>query len=853
MKRSAIPPFEGLGDKQLRGVGSRLDRLADPNGYKHADLLRKHASDAAGLAWHLARHGLAGVTWTSAGLLHVLAEGCERADAGDAIAVLRRLPDDTGALDRGRAREWTMLTPGMLLDVDRLVLRAYVADRAALLAIRDEVGPNLRLAIDCVRRRAGEAIAEDEAREILGHLARQHAAYGLALNIDVPRVVDGALVETRLRDAAAVRALAGLFGDGAAWAEAQRAWLLARVRGFRGEVDGMTERVIDALRTASLAEVVYLFGDGYWSAGTLLRALDAREDAAEALFAAAEGLAREGLAPFKVAAEQVPEERAARGGYDEDEGAEEDAGGDEYGGDYEDEYDGGGEDEDEDDAVEAVEPGPDDDRVRGLAEALTLVGIERTAGEVPTEVDGRFELARVFDSEPGYVGRLRGVLARLGPARAHAVVRRVLAQQFYFGRAAAIVDVCFEAGLVDEVFARIEAGDYGIDAGLLGLCGLAVVPAAAARMATSEAKHAAGYGEAILYVLARAAAAGQTWDPSWDEHVHLEHVRFAYGGSKVEPILAMLAGLAAERHARVLQVNLERCGEEPWRVVRCLRGDDPPALIEAAFAGLFARRSTITPGSLGEGLRKIGVAIVGPLRRAFATTPTESTLMRELERALDPAAFAAFKAGLGRPIETKEQELRRLAAALPGPKVRVYRLARGDAAPAADAVARIGGQPRGVAEAPRRGSEAMRHVLTLDLAALPELARRYPGMRSLSLYLPDPDDAELHEAGELVWTREEDLGRAPGSTAEARALVALAFDVPAAIFAEEVEGEAKQVRRLLYSSSGHALGGPLWLQDGLAGVDPEFVCQFDESLCSINLGDMGVMYVFAGSITWQCH
>ena len=48
-------------------------------------------------------------------------------------------------------------------------------------------------------------------------------------------------------------------------------------------------------------------------------------------------------------------------------------------------------------------------------------------------------------------------------------------------------------------------------------------------------------------------------------------------------------------------------------------------------------------------------------------------------------------------------------------------------------------------------------------------------------------------------------------------------------------------------------GGPLWLQEGDEGVDPGFVMQFDEGLCSINLGDMGVMYVFDSGITWQCH
>ena len=162
----AVPAFNGLTEKKLRSLGQKLDKLADPNGFKHASLLRKSADDSAGLVWHLARHGLVGVAMQSAGLLNVLAERVDEASGADAIAALRRLPDDLGALDRGKAREWTMLTPGLLADVDKLVVHAYVHAREALLAARAEVGENLRTAIDFVRRQAGEPIADDVAAVI---------------------------------------------------------------------------------------------------------------------------------------------------------------------------------------------------------------------------------------------------------------------------------------------------------------------------------------------------------------------------------------------------------------------------------------------------------------------------------------------------------------------------------------------------------------------------------------------------------------------------------------------------------------------------------------------------------------
>src|SRR5688572_32679813 len=107
-----IPAFEELGEKKLRSLGQKLDKLLDANGYKHGDLLRKHAGDHRALAWHLVRHGLAAAPMQSAGLLKVLASGVEAASGADVIALLRRLPSDMGTLDRGKAREWGMLTPG---------------------------------------------------------------------------------------------------------------------------------------------------------------------------------------------------------------------------------------------------------------------------------------------------------------------------------------------------------------------------------------------------------------------------------------------------------------------------------------------------------------------------------------------------------------------------------------------------------------------------------------------------------------------------------------------------------------------------------------------------------------------
>lgn len=860
-----IPAFEDVPEKKLRPLGQKLDKLSDPNGFKHNDLLWKHSNHAGALLWHLVRHGLALVEVRSNGIIRLLGENAAGQPAEALILALRRLPPDMGALDKGKAAEFTMLTPGVLHDVDAIVVAAYLADREALMAARAELPENLQLAIDFVRRRAGETIEPAASAAIFRFLVDRHLEHGLALNIDVPRIADGALVDARLAGQAEVEALAGLFGAPQAWIEATRAWVLARVAEFRSQADALVERAFAGLRASSLAELIYLFGDGWWRPASALKVLDAREDTPAGLFAAAKLLAAEGTAAFKISAPQIKKVESARGGADED---EDEDGGRSSG--YGDEYDEYGDDGDvEAEPAEEEEPREapgTDERVRSLAELLLVVGIERStrAGQaVPAELDACFSLDRVFESDAQWVTRLRAALASLGPTRAHALIRMVLAKEFFYARAGALLDLHFDAALVEQGLARFNAGKYAPDAGLLGFCAPALVPALVQAQAQApthaEAQHAEAYGEAILYILASASAAGQAWDAGLDAHIQLDRVRFSYGGSKVDPVLAMLDRLPLERWVKVIEANLARCEQEPWRLVRVLRVDTPPALIEAVLRALVARRKSLESGGLGERLRKLGLAPVEPLLRAIGDAPAENTFMREFERALDPAAFAALKAGLGRAIETPEQELRRLAASVPGPKIRIYRLRRGEGTVAADSVARIGGRPRGIpaTAAPKLGGEPMEHILTLDLAQLPELAARHPGRRSLSLFLPEPSSGERHEDGELVWLAEEDLSREPGSTEDARPLVIEAYDVPAAIFEVErgsdLEPTAERVRSIVYQSNGYALGGPLWLQDGPTGVDPSFVLQFDEGLCSINLGDMGVMYVFDGHITWQCH
>ncbi|MEZ4384039.1 MAG: hypothetical protein R3A79_22085 [Nannocystaceae bacterium] len=861
-KEPAFPLFENLTERSMRSLGAKLDKLHDPNGHKHYSVLSKATDGPTGpLVWHLVRCGLVGVAPQSAGLVRQLAENVsEAASVADIVAVLRGLPEDMSTMDKGRAREFSMITPGILQDVDEMIVEAYVRDRDALMAAREELGDTLGLAIDMVRRRAGETIDPASAKRIFDHLVAAHCEqYGLASNCDFPKIVDGERVEFRLADDAAVRELACLFGSEGAWDEALFAWLRPHLRKFRGEPDSLAARTLGGLRLTSLGDLIYLFGDGWWSPKSLLTVLEARADAPAALLEAAATLRAEGTAPFRFKDVAIlPEEREPRGDRDGGDDEDDDEG---YGDDYDydgDDYDDSGDYEDEDDDEESLDAEASNDRVLCLAEVLTVVAIERlqaAGAPIPAEAEEGFELTRLTDAEIPYGLRLRAALGALKPARAHRVIRRLAHKRFYFGKAAAIADVHFDPEVVEEVLATIDAGEYGIDAGLLGLCGLAIVPQAAAHAAAqTDAKRVHSYREGINYIFARASAAGLDWDPALDEQISAVDIYFAYGGDKVRIVLDMLRRLPMERYAALLRANLPRAAEAPGHLVRCLRAGAPEALVVDVFAACVAAPKTIKHGSFGDDLRGFADELVAPIQRAIGDVDLPGTFMREVERALGPAAYKRLSDALDRKVETPLEELRRLAGALPGPKVTIFLLRRGASAPAATSVSRIGGAAIGVAAAdvPRFRDEAMEHVLTLDARATPGLAG--PEVGALALFLPDPDSGAHHRSGALVAVPAAALDGAEADASQSYALEIERVEVPAKIFAPgKPDDDHRRLRSLVYTSPGYAGGGPLWLQDGPPGVDPSFRLQFDEALASLNLGDCGVMYVYDDYITWQCH
>ncbi|MFZ6184394.1 ankyrin repeat domain-containing protein [Nannocystis pusilla] len=185
--------------------------------------------------------------------------------------------------------------------------------------------------------------------------------------------------------------------------------------------------------------------------------------------------------------------------------------------------------------------------------------------------------------------------------------------------------------------------------------------------------------------------------------------------------------------------------------------------------------------------------------------------------------------------------------------------------PGPEDIDRIGGLPRGVREWPEFDGKPMHHVLTLDLREHPYHCP--PGVRALALFISSPMEHEAYaphnDHTRVLLLTDADLER--GEHPLPAALVGVETVAPASVRRENAAGMGE---RELYKHS--FIGGdPIWLQgdesddieydeddDGGDGARPphSFVLQFDESFISeLNLGDMGIMYVFTDTAWFQCH
>lgn len=188
-----------------------------------------------------------------------------------------------------------------------------------------------------------------------------------------------------------------------------------------------------------------------------------------------------------------------------------------------------------------------------------------------------------------------------------------------------------------------------------------------------------------------------------------------------------------------------------------------------------------------------------------------------------------------------------------------------DQEPAATTVARIGGVPLGITPMtwPRLNGLPMAHLLTIDLDDMPELKTdTLANARAVALFISDRIDNGAYEPHTpetvLIALSQDDIDQGePSETLresdQASGYQLTPVKVPESIFDEpeeyDEENPLEQLRNAVFSAS-YAAGKPLWLQGD--EYNGHFLLQFDEAFINMNLGDAGVMYVFADTAFWQC-
>ncbi len=163
---------------------------------------------------------------------------------------------------------------------------------------------------------------------------------------------------------------------------------------------------------------------------------------------------------------------------------------------------------------------------------------------------------------------------------------------------------------------------------------------------------------------------------------------------------------------------------------------------------------------------------------------------------------------------------------------------------------------------PKVKNKPMKHVITFDLDAMPEVKSRFnaKGARAMALFV---SPQKSNGSGEPF---NDDMVYVPLSEAEAlggpkggggRAFTIVPLDVPGAAFTNADGPGLADMRRAIVGLPGRALGKPNLIQDGgeeaLEHMAAEFVMQLDEGIVPMNLGDQGLVYLYQITAFWQCH
>ncbi|WP_168210483.1 hypothetical protein [Persicimonas caeni] len=714
--------------------------------------------------------------------------------------------------------------------LDTMAMHAYAADAEVVEARAGEFAPEVQKGLQLVRRRFGKISRDELPEETAESLATTHVWKSLPWY--AWDVVDGELTKLEIgrqdgHGPEAKRRFLSNFIDEEQWAQA----VLDAV--FMDDYAPSFHKTLEAWSIADLEQLEWLISEVSVYNADRVRAWDlvaARDDAPADLMQVAKDLAEKNrTAQAEFAAIAAVHAAIARG----------------------------------EDAPE---------------EALELIAFKTL--DNPTKRDGYpslpklIEALHAFDEDQSVQRFFEAFDSDYGKNEAFPALKAYPDNAKLRQRAFETVDVI--AGGNYSSFGSMNKVAFGL--AMLGPDALA--PIAEAFDASDQAPARDAYRRAVMAIL---ADADEAQDADYDRFVSLvdfedeEGVReHDLGYYVAEDYRAALANMPQER--AIARVSEDFAKDVNWhRALAALKALPHDELFDQAF-GLIGRNG------------------LPPSDDYNWVSPLLNELRDEIRPYLGPALAAsdspefhnAIKRHLGdETYETLLAEAGGTTAADSGPADKIRRLAKAafeahpdetpttiyvferlDEEPEGDTLNRIGGRPFGVtAETwPLKNDDAdspMQHMLTLDLDTVPKLASAFnEEVRALSLYVRSPgyneawtahnDDTQVVAVGRDAAGEFE--GELPVGDESARGFAIHEVEVPFAAFTVPYDGDAdlRRVRDAIYSTNAWGGGGgPLWLQG--EEYFGNFVLQFDEGFVYMNLGDCGIMYVFADTAFWQCH
>lgn len=523
------------------------------------------------------------------------------------------------------------------------------------------------------------------------------------------------------------------------------------------------------------------------------------------------------------------------------------------------------------------------------AETPSLGWVEQRVGKLPFEdlkrdpawIDSAVDFANDAElgTEPNFetMRIVYRALRVLPEATVKRLVERALESQYAKTFAAPYLHLVNDPAFWERAIAVLENEDlrgHQTSLGLaqLPLSALPILEAAWARAKKKESK--ATFHRAIVGVLARAASRGETWDARWDELVQMEVEAASYDYPYVGALLRKVVHrLPTERAEKVLVRELDPKRPKSFARAMTLVASHPTeTVLQAAFRGLLVAEERIA----SEDQHAMGPAMsaipdVAAWVKWLLKKGAGSKLASVFESAVGGTdKYKALKASLESDgVETakvldKVDQLVALAKRELGPSVGepIYLLRRFDTPPkelAPLGLNRIGGLPPGVTadEWPTCNDEPMVHLFTLDLATMPELRQQLGGKRTFSFFMASPEMNEAYEPGNdqtaVVMLDDAQVGaegEAPEDTVvrDTQYFEPVRVEVPSRVFF----AGGGELYKAIYGAHARVLGDPIWLQSEEDGGGT-FVMQLDEGFVDVNLGDMGVLYVYDDGGFWQCH